>query len=118
MSRREPALARFVQGRFGFRTAQRETDKTVTSAGVEIVPNNPNRLHIVLTNTGAVYATISLRRSIALDRGIRLDPNGGSVTFDPEVDGEGVGYAIFGISSGADVNITSIETVSVGDVTP
>lgn len=118
MPPRGGALAQYSDKRFGRRTALREGDVTVTSTGVEVLPNNPDRLHLLLTNNGAIYGTCRTRRGIVIDRGERADPSGGGLEYDPDIDGEGVGYAIYCISSGADIVVSYSETVAVGPYQP
>jgi hypothetical protein len=111
---RIPALAAFVQQRFGVPVQLRERIVVVTAAGVTLVGGNPNRLALLLINHGALYATVTTQQPGAIDQGIRLDPGGGGAAFDPETDGEGVGYPMRAFSSGADVNVAVWETIALG----
>lgn len=99
-----------------FKVKTRAVEKPVrTSVGttaVEIFKNNPNRLAWTLVNTHASQVLyIGLTNEVTAATGIRLDPAGGHASEVWDEDFDEVGWAVWGIASGANTTIYSKEVI-------
>jgi len=108
-------LADLLMERFKVRTRAVENPKSVTAASTtaqEILGNNPNRLAFTITNLGATVCYIGLTNTVAAaTRGIRLDANGGSVSFVWDEDFQAVAWAWWIIAAAGTPAVYAFEVV-------
>ena len=86
----------------------------VAAVGVAAIPialNHPDRVSLVIVNLSANIIYISPLPTVALLAGIRLDPNGGSVSMTWDVDFELVSHDWYAIATGAASQIIVLETI-------
>lgn len=106
------ALSRYIEKKYGMPT--RAVENPVVAAlgttAAEVLRNNPDRLAFLVINLSANTIYLSLTRSVGSTRGIRLGPNGGHVAFNADEDGDIVGYAWYGVATGAASAIYVLET--------
>jgi len=86
----------------------------VAAVGVAAIPialNHPDRVGLVIVNLSANIIYISPLPNVALLVGIRLDPNGGSVSLAWDEDFELVSHDWYGIATGAASAVFILETI-------
>lgn len=74
---------------------------------------NPNRLSLVMVNSGPNDITVGPRNDIAANLGIVLVKNGGSLSLTWDRDFELVSSEWFAIASGANSNCYSVEVIAL-----
>jgi len=62
----------------------------------QILQNNPNRVYAFIQNLGSYDIFLGFDNMVDYGQGIQLFANGGAVTLDYRLDGESVGYELFG----------------------
>lgn len=108
-------LYELIQTHFGLKTSYRvnplvpqvETDVT------QIVSNNPNRLGLLVVNSGANRIYMSPLNNVAVGAGIVLVPHGGAVSLKWDMDFEFVTSEFFGIADGLASNILCVEVYTI-----
>lgn len=85
--------------RFGGPTALRRSVVLVGTVGIELFPNNPNRVMWWITNNSGVELTIDWTPEIVNGSGISVGGNGGFLTQTIEEDGNAVGDAVYAITT-------------------
>ncbi len=103
------SLAEVLMKRWGVRSQAAQKTVSLGVAAAEIVPNNPQRLACTIINLSTNSVYLALDNSVAATKGILLVPTGGSATFSLEDDFQMVGWAIWGIASGAASSLYVIE---------
>jgi len=103
------SLAEILMKRWGVRTQAAQKTVSLGDAAAEVAPNNPDRLGLLIVNLSANSVYLALDNSVAATKGILLVPTGGSATFSIEDDFQMVGWAIWGIATGADSPLYVIE---------
>jgi len=108
-------LYELIQAHFGVKTSYRVNPEVsqVLTVVTKIVSTNPNRLGLVIVNSGANRIYLSPLNTVALGAGIILVPNGGAASFKWDVDFELVTSEFYGIADGVASNITAIEVHTV-----
>jgi hypothetical protein len=109
-----PTLADLLLERFKVRTRAVENPKrtSVGTTAVEILANNPNRLGWVIVNLSANTLYLAFKDDVSSTKGIRLEASGGSASMIWDEDFQAVGWAIWGVASGADSAIYAYEVIS------
>ena len=102
------ALATFRQ--FGRETTPQASDVTVGTTLIQLVPNNPRRVELILTNWGQGPVAVGFQPTITATTGTPIPPNGGTQTWLVTEDGQQVSWAFFAISATAG-NAVHIEEV-------
>ena len=95
------SLAEILMKRWGVRTQAAQKTVSLGVAAAEIVPNNPDRLGLTIINLSTNSVYLALDNSVSSSKGMLLVPTGGSATFSLEDDFQMVGWAIWGVASGA-----------------
>lgn len=95
------SLAEILMKRWGVRTQAAQRTVSLGLAAAEVAPNNPDRLGLLIVNLSTNSVYLALDNSVAATKGILLVPTGGSATFSIEDDFQMVGWAIWGIATGA-----------------
>lgn len=103
------SLAKILKDRWGVRTQAAQKTITLGVAAAELVPNNPDRLGLTIINLSTNSVYVALDNSVSDTKGMLLVPSGGSVTFSLEEDFQMVGWAIWGVATGADSSLFIIE---------
>jgi len=103
------SLADVLLKRFGVRTQAAQKTVTLGTTAAEIVPNNPDRLALTVINLSTNSVYLALDSSVSSSKGILLVPTGGSATFSLEDDFQMVGWAIWGVATGASSALFVIE---------
>ena len=103
------SLASVIDKRFGVRTQAAQKTVSLGTTATEIVPNNPDRLGVTIVNLSTNSVYLALDSSVSSSKGILLAPSGGSASFNVEEDYQMVGWAIWGVASGASSAIFVIE---------
>lgn len=105
-------LYELLQAHFGIETNYRinpevsQVEITVT----KIFSYNPNRVGLLIVNTGTANIFLSPVNTVSLGNGIILVPNGGSTTFTWDEDFELVNSEFFGI---AEADVSTIYAIEV-----
>jgi len=94
------ALSRYVEKKLGMKTRAYPIDDPVSclTTVTSILPNNPDRLAVLLVNLGATAMYVAWDREVGADHGVYVAPEGGSFALIADEDGELVGYELFGIA--------------------
>jgi len=108
-------LYELIQAHFGVKTTYRVNPEVsqVALTVTKIVSTNPNRLGLVIVNSGANRIYLSPLNTVAVGAGIVLVPTGGAISFKWDHDFELVTSEFYGIADGAVSNIQCIEVVTV-----
>lgn len=96
---RGQALAVYSEKLWGIRT--KLVPLSAVAVGVsstKLCNNNPRRFGLILVNQGAGNVYVDFGQAPALNQGILLGPNGGSITLAALEDGELTGYDAYAIS--------------------
>jgi len=96
-------LADLLAERFKIKTRSL-VNPLVAAVGVAAIPvalNHPDRVGIVFINLSANIIYISPLPTVLATAGVRLDPNGGSVSMSWDQDFELVSHEWYGIATGA-----------------
>lgn len=99
--------------RFGVPTRYVEYAVTVTDTPTEIAELNPRRLACTVINHSTDTVVVGFRPDYSIDEGILLAPNGGTVIFTVDEDGELVSSQIFARGVLAGGNVYVIQVVGV-----
>ena len=108
-------LSELLQAHYGINSSYRvnpevsQVEITVT----KVLSYNPNRLGVVIMNTGGANIYISPEKTVTLGNGILLVPSGGAITLKWDTDFELVSSEFFGIAEGAASNIYILEVYSI-----
>lgn len=103
-------LEAVTSDRFKGKTYPNEFTMTIDVTLTPILPNNPNRLFWIITNEGANDCRVSIDPAISATSGWILAAAGGLISMFWEEDGEGVGYAVYGIcvAAGAKIRVREV----------
>lgn len=106
-------LADLIQQSMGGKTRVRfaAPGLTLGIAATRIVPQNADRLGLVITNLSANNVFIAFDNQVSSTHGIFLAPNGGSISMNYKDDFELVGFEVFGLASAAGSNIYYVEVI-------
>ena len=99
----------------GVKTSVR-TNRVCSTVGVttqEVAPHAPSRLSLLVVNLSANDIYVGFDRDVSTSKGIRLTPNGGVFSLQYDVDFDAVGYALYGLASGAASAVYVIEILGV-----
>lgn len=77
----------FVIASWGGLVLEQETNPTISTTPSVVVPNNPDRVALVVLNIGAGTVFMSLSNTPSANAGIFLGANGGAVTMNVRDDG-------------------------------
>ncbi|KKN12312.1 hypothetical protein LCGC14_1017640 [marine sediment metagenome] len=102
--------------RFGGPTVRARGVITVNNVGVQLLPNNPNRVNWWITNLGTQVLTVDWVPAITNSVGILVGGTGGYLSQLIQDDGTAVGDAVYGIVGGADQDVYIYE-VSILKIT-
>ena len=104
-----------IQANFGVKTSYRVNPEVaqVAITVTKIVSTNPNRLGLLIVNSGANRIYLSPLNSVAVGAGIVLVPTGGAASFKWDIDFELVASEFYGIADGVASNIHCIEIISI-----
>ena len=104
-----------IQERFGVKTSYNEQPEVaqIETTVTKILSYNPNRLAVVIVNTGANNVYLAPSRIVAVGQGILLTANGGSATLNILEDFDLANMEWFGIADGAASTCYVNEVVSV-----
>jgi len=88
---------RASKGRFGGPVRLVEYRRTVSTSPSVLLSENPRRLAWTICNRTSQGGAIGFDRSLTYGNGLFLSADGGSVSMEVDVDGEAVGYAVYGV---------------------
>jgi hypothetical protein len=106
-------LAKLLQAQFGFKTRPIDPEDNIV-VGVTVLPviaYNPNRVALTFQNNGATTMYLKTNRNLIVGTGIRLLPNGGSISYVWDEDFHKVCSNFFAISSAVGGLLTISEVV-------
>jgi hypothetical protein len=105
-----PPTAAITEQRFGGATVLQEQVLTVDNTVRVRLPNNPNRLRIVMLNEGAFDVRVSNYPDVNNSTGWLLAAAGGVITSDWSEDGEAVTYEwyLINVASSGKVRIREV----------
>jgi len=63
--------------------------------------NNPRRVAWLICNRSSVDTAVGFDQEVSFSNGLFLGALGGTVSMAAEEDGEGVGYALYGVGNGS-----------------
>lgn len=95
------AAFEFSARRFGGGLIDLEANPVIGVTATEILGGDPERVLAIIINLSANDVFISPRADVSTTKGIQLAANGGSATFDAELDGTLVTRQLFGIAGAA-----------------
>lgn len=104
-----------IEARFGVKTSYQEQPEVtqIETTVTKVLSYNPNRLAVVIVNTGANNVYLAPSRIAAVGSGILLTANGGSASMSLFEDFELVNMEWFGIADGVASTCYIVEVVSV-----
>jgi hypothetical protein len=97
--------------RFRSRTTSTEKVTSVPVTRINLIPNNPNRLHYLLINEGSFDVRVSNDPNITASTGWMLSASGGIISMDWEQDGETVGQILYAIAVTGSSDVRSREII-------
>jgi len=103
------SLAKVLKDRWGVRTQAAQKTVSLGTSPAELVPNNPDRLALLIINLSTNSVYVALDASVSSSKGMLLAPSGGSGSFSIDEDFQLVGWAIWGIATGAGSPLYVIE---------
>lgn len=105
------SLRSLLEASYGVRTTERVNPVTGTVAvtATRIAQNNPRRVGLVVTNTGAASITISPDKSVSLTTGVILPANGSSISMSWDRDFELLSKEWYAIANGAPSSVYVLE---------
>lgn len=108
-------LYELIQAHFGLKTAYRVNPEVsqVAVTVTKIVSTNPNRLGLLIVNSGANRIYLSPLNTVAVGAGLVLVPTGGAASFKWDIDFELVTSEFYGIADGGVSNTTVIEVYTL-----
>lgn len=106
-----PPVAAISAARFGGKTFLQEQVINSLAASISIIPNNPNRVRIMLLNEGNNDIRVSNSPDVNASSGWVLASNGGVIWWDWEQDGEVVTYDVYHIAVGVDTRMRIREVI-------
>lgn len=109
-----------LTAKFGVRFVSK-LNRSLSSVGttvVQVVRQDPSRIGFTIVNLSLNRIYVSPIGAPSATRGVRIDPNGGSVALNWEEDGEAVAWEWKGIADGAGSNVYILETVISGERAP
>ena len=94
-------LSELLQTHYGIKTSYRINPETtqVEDTATKVFSYNPNRVGLVLLNTGDANIFLSPQKTVSPGSGILLVPGGGSITLTWDRDFELVSSEFFAIAS-------------------
>ncbi len=110
MARVFGAAAQFLAERFKGIFRAVETQTTVGSTAVEIVPYDAERVALVVANHGAADVYMALTNEVSVTRGVRLAAGGGVMSVNVVDDGNLSAMSWWGISAVAGNVVYSLGT--------
>jgi len=107
------ALIGLLQSRFGLKTHTliNPVVAAVGVAAIQIARNNPDRVGFIMINLSANIVYISPVIGVLATSGIKLDANGGLVSFVWDEDFELVSSELFAIATGAASDVYILEVI-------
>ncbi len=108
-------LSDLLKSRLGIETRNQESPvgAVVNAASALLLPNNPDRVGLIIVNLSANVIYISPRDPAAAAAGIRLDANGGWRSFVWDEDFELVSHDWYAIATGAGSAVFWSEQIGV-----
>lgn len=108
-------LYELIQAHFGIKTTYHVNPLVaqVAATVTKIVSVNPNRLGLVIVNSGANRIYLSPLNTVAVGAGIVLVPTGGAISFKWDIDFELVTSEFYGIGDGGVSNIHCVEVTTI-----
>lgn len=108
-------LSDLIKTRFGIETRNVESPvgSVVGVASAPLLPNNPDRVALVIINLSANLIYISPQDPAGAANGIRLDANGGWRSLVWDEDFELISHQWFAIAAGAGSAVFWIESIGV-----
>lgn len=106
------ALHELIKKELGFNTVAKEKNVTVSTSVSKILDNNPDRIMLLIMNTGSSSCYIGLTSEVTTTNGLLIDAQGGAVVFTYKEDGELVGREFWAIAS-ADTTLYILEVEAV-----
>lgn len=101
--------------RWGFRTRQVETVKTVGLTADVLAPNNPDRIFLQLINEDVNSVFVGRNGGVTTASGVPLLSQWDSAAWTPDRDGEATGYERWAIANAAPSNVRVIETIRLNN---
>lgn len=108
------AAARYVQQRFGGNFRVRQTAVPVDAAQAVAAPNDPDRVALVIFNTGATQITIGYQQPVVSGVGVLLLANGSSYSVNVEQDSILPAWPHYCIGNGAGGTLFVVEVLLEG----
>jgi len=105
------SLAKILRDRWGVRTMASHKTVSLGTSPAEVVPNNPDRLALLIINLSTNSVYLALDASVSSSKGMLLCSSGGSGSFSLEEDFQLVGWAIWGVATGAASPLYVIEVL-------
>ena len=108
-------LYQLLQANFGVNTSRNVNPLVaqVQTTLTKVVSHNPNRVGLLIVNSGANSIYLSPLNTVAVGAGIVLVPNGGGISFVWDEDFEFTTSEFFAFASGGASNILLIEVVVI-----
>lgn len=91
----------------------RTIDVSETSPPTLLVPNNPNRLELILSNVGDYNIYIHTEVDYTIPEGMLLTPNGGFMSLIWNEDFDVTGYSWYGLAQTDAGELTIMEVLSI-----
>ena len=109
------AVAVWFKKTYGGLASFTELLTVVGVARIQILPNNPERVSLVLVNPSADFITVTPTTLIAAGSGIRIAPNGGFISMTLANDCPLPAMAWYCVGDAAALSIYTLETFRVAE---
>lgn len=108
-------LHQLLTSQYGLKTSENINPlvDSVAVAVTKICSFNPNRMGLVIVNTGSANIYVSPSGTVAVGKGTLLTSGGGSMSFVWDEDFELVAHDFYSIADGAPSTIYLMEIVSI-----
>ena len=104
-------LRSLIRTIYGIETYVRETNVTAGTAQVQVVPNNGDRIGLLVVNNSDTPVNLSFNSGITVNNGIVLPANGGGFILNVDRDGQAPVRELWCITSAATKVLTVVETL-------
>lgn len=113
--KRAANLAQLLMNEYGVKVhpSRESGTQTIGVVGSQVVPNNPNRVGLVMINLSANTIYVDINPGVTSSAGILLAPNGGAITLDWRTDFTLVSNDWYAIATlaGSSLRVYSLETL-------
>lgn len=106
-------LKQLIEQQFGVQTDTSIVSVSVGTTAIQLAPNNPNRVGLVIMNLSGNDVYISPFSGVSSTNGLKLATSGGSITLNWQYDLTFCGYGFQAVASGANSSVLVLEVFTI-----